>query len=281
MARPLRIQYAGAFYHVTSRGDAGEDVYRDDADRRAFLQILEKVIGHLRWRCHAYCLMGNHYHLLIETAEPNLAHGMRQLNGVYTQRFNRRHLRAGHVFQGRYHAILVDRDTYLLEVARYIVLNPVRAGLTEVPGRWCWSSYRATAGLVSTPPWLTVNAVLGQFTENRARARRTYIAFVEAGRAAPRIWDALRQQIYLGNDQFIERMLDMAPSPDGPSEIPRIQRRRIQTLDWYGSQYKDRTRAMVEAYRSGNYSLALIAKHFGVHYSTVSRAAKVDNSEGR
>jgi hypothetical protein len=128
---------------------------------------------------------------------------------------------------------------------------------------------------------LTASAVLGEFAENHARARSAYIAFVEAGRAAPRIWDALRQQIYLGNDQFIERLHEMAPSPDEPSEVPRIQRRRIQPLDWYRSQYKDRTRAMVEAYRSGNYSLALIAKHFGVHYSTVSRAAKADNNEVR
>src|ERR687896_1982709 len=117
MARPLRIEFSGAIYHVTSRGNAREDIWLDDTDRAMFLGVLAKVISRFNWRCHAYCLMDNHYHLLIETLEPNLSKGMRQLNGVYTQRFNRRHGRVGHVFQGRYKAILVERDSYLKELA--------------------------------------------------------------------------------------------------------------------------------------------------------------------
>ncbi len=123
MARPLRIEFAGALYHVTSRGDGQEDIYLDDTDREIYLEVLADVQHRFNWAIHAYCLMSNHYHLLIETPDSNLAKGMRHLNGVYTQRFNRRHKRVGHVFQGRYKAILVQKDNYLLELARYIVLR--------------------------------------------------------------------------------------------------------------------------------------------------------------
>jgi putative transposase len=274
MARPLRIEFAGALYHVTSRGDGREDIFRDDRDRRMLLGVLAHVIERMHWQCHAYCLMGNHYHLLIETPNPNLARGMRQLNGIYTQRFNWRHARSGHVFQGRYHAILVDRDSYLLELARYIVLNPVRAAFIHSPGQWAWSSYRATAGLEAAPRWLTVEGVLGQFGTNRTRSRVAYAEFVHQGNGSPSVWEGLRQQIYLGDDQFIERVLGKTPSICNDSEVPRIQRRLARSLEWYERQYRGRAKAMVEAYRSGNYSLSAIARHFGVHYSTVSRVAK-------
>jgi len=147
MARPLRIEYPGALYHITTRGNARASIFKDDADRQAFLRILSKVIERHQWLCHAYCLMGNHYHLLIETPKANLSPGMRQLNGIYTQAFNRRHIRVGHVLQGRFKAILVDKDSYLLELCRYIVLNPVRANMVKLPKSYPWSSYRVTAGL--------------------------------------------------------------------------------------------------------------------------------------
>ena len=129
MARPLRLELAGGLYHVTSRGDGREDIYLSDADRETWLSVLGHVCARFNWRCHAWCQMSNHYHLVIETPEANLAKGMRQLNGVYTQRFNRTHGRVGHVFQGRYKAILVERDSYLLELVRYVVLSPLRAGM--------------------------------------------------------------------------------------------------------------------------------------------------------
>src|SRR4030042_5793823 len=129
MARPLRIEFPGAVYHVTSRGNARQTIFIDDEDRGGFLDLLSIVVERFNWICHAYCLMGNHYHLLIETPDGNLSKGMRELNGIYTQHFNRRHGRVGHVFQGRFKAILVEKDSYLLELCRYIVLNPVRAGI--------------------------------------------------------------------------------------------------------------------------------------------------------
>jgi putative transposase len=119
MSRPLRIEFPGALYHVTSRGNAQAAIYDDDADRQAFLDLITHVVQRYRWLCHAYCLMDNHYHLVIETPEGNLSQGARQLNGIYTQRYNRRHRRVGHLFQGRYKAILVERDCYLLELCRY------------------------------------------------------------------------------------------------------------------------------------------------------------------
>ena len=126
MTRPLRLEYAGALYHLTARGNAQAAIYLEDSDRHLFLELLGKEVKQQRWVCYAYCLMDNHYHLLIETPEANLVSGMRRLNGVYTQAFNRRHQRVGHVFQGRYKSILVDKDSYLQELCRYIVLNPVR-----------------------------------------------------------------------------------------------------------------------------------------------------------
>ena len=138
MSRPLRLEFPGALYHVTARGNGRDNIYLDDVDRRAFDDLLSEVCERHVWRVHAACQMGNHYHLLIETPDANLSRGMRQLNGVYTQRFNRWHGRAGHVFQGRYKAILVEKQAYLLELCRYVVLNPVRAAMAARPGDWPW-----------------------------------------------------------------------------------------------------------------------------------------------
>lgn len=191
MARPLRIEYAGALYHVASRGDRQEAIFEDDQDRRAFLSILGDVIPRLRWRCHAYCLMGNHYHLMIETAKANLAQGMRQLNGVFTQWSNRRHQRSGHLFQGRYKAILVDWDGYFLELARYIVLNPVRAAMVKHPPLWAWSSYNATIGRSPAPLWLNTDDLLAELGKRRMEARRKYQQFIDEGVGAESIWKDL------------------------------------------------------------------------------------------
>jgi len=163
MSRPLRIELAGGLYHVTSRGDRREDIYLSDDDRLAWLDILGAVCERFQWSCHAWCQMDNHYHAIIETPEGNLSQGMRQLNGVYTQYVNRTHDRVGHVFQGRFKAILVERDAYLLELARYVVLNPVRARMVKRPEQWVWSSYRAVIGQADRPPWLHIDWILGQF----------------------------------------------------------------------------------------------------------------------
>ena len=144
MSRPLRLEFPGALYHVTARGNARADIFLDDEDRDRFLLLLKDEIIQQGWRCYAWCLMDNHYHFLIETPEANLSRGMQRLNGRYTQSFNRIHQRVGHIFQGRYKAILVEKESHLLELCRYIVLNPVRAGMVDDVSQWQWSSYHDT-----------------------------------------------------------------------------------------------------------------------------------------
>ncbi|MBQ0797928.1 MAG: transposase [Porticoccaceae bacterium] len=181
MSRPLRLEFPNALYHITSRGDRREDIYDDDVDRAAFLTVFSGVINQCNWVCYAYCLMSNHYHLLVQTPDSNLSKGMRQLNGIYTQSYNRRHNKIGHLFQGRYKAILVDEDAYLLELSRYIVLNPVKAGMVRQVNRWPWSSYNAMIGDGQSPEWLSSDYLLSQFSPRRKTAIKRYAEFVEAG----------------------------------------------------------------------------------------------------
>ncbi|NEV64919.1 transposase [Thiorhodococcus minor] len=219
MARPLRIEFAGALYHVTARGNERRSIFLGnlDDDRRAFLEILTSTCERFRWICHAYCLMTNHYHLVVETPEANLSLGMRQLNGVYTQQVNRTHGRAGHLFQGRFKGILVERDSYLLELARYVVLNPVRADMVRAPGDWPWSSYRATVGEAPALPFLETDGLLRAFADDRAEAVAGYRRFVAEGVGAPSLWRELKSQIYLGSEAFVERT---QPEPRQPP-VPR------------------------------------------------------------
>ena len=202
MARPLRLEFSGAVYHVTSRGNARQNIVLDNRDRSLFLSLLAHVVDRYGWLCHAYCLMDNHYHLLIETPKPNLSLGMRQLNGRYTQTYNRRHERVGHLFQGRFTAILVEKEAHLLELCRYVVLNPVGAKLVPHPRQWAWSSYRATAGEMRAPDWLTTGWILGQFGARVGPARERYRSFVAERRGAARPWEQLTGQIYLGTADF-------------------------------------------------------------------------------
>ncbi|VAW70301.1 hypothetical protein MNBD_GAMMA10-2341 [hydrothermal vent metagenome] len=278
MARPLRIEYAGALYHVTSRGDRREDIFHGDEDRLIWLDVFSQVCSRFNWRCHAWCLMDNHYHILIETAESNLSQGMRQLNGVYTQKTNRKYKRAGHVFQGRYKAILVQKDEYLLELSRYVVLNPVRAGMVKEVQEWPWSSYGAMTGESPVPDWLETDWLLACFGKQRKRTIARYIDFVRTGAGLPSVWEGLKYQMYLGNDKFVESMqhkLDDSKK-ESLSEISRLQRRPLaRSLQWYEESTVERKKAMTLAYVSGEYTMKEIAEWFGVHYSTVSRAVKL------
>jgi REP element-mobilizing transposase RayT len=274
MSRPLRIEFAGALYHVTSRGDGRENIFVADEDRTCWLGVFAEVIEEFNWAVHAYCLMDNHYHLLVETVDGNLSKGMRQLNGVYTQRFNRHHGRVGHVFQGRYKAILVQKDTYLLELARYIVLNPVRARLVHNASEWPWSSYRATAGLCQAPRWLTTEWLLSAFSERRSEAEKRYCAFVAEGRNQPKPWERLKNQIFLGSESFVEEMQRKIVAPAELREIPALQRRPLRKpLEQFAATH-ERDEAIVRAYASGGYGLKEIGEYFGLHYSRVSRIVK-------
>ncbi len=276
MARPLRIELSGGLYHVTSRGDRREAIYFSDADRVAWLEIFGQVCSRFNWVCHAYCQMSNHYHLVIETPEGNLAQGMRQLNGVYTQYVNRTHSRVGHVFQGRYKAVLVEKESYLLELARYVVLNPVRAGMVNDVGDWAWSSYPAMLGQFEPPDWLQTGWLLGQFGRQRRRAIAAYVDFVRAGLGLPSIWDNLQGQIYLGSKEFITYTQSSLAADAALAEVPRAQRRApAQPLADFLAAYADDPRTgMAQAYLTGDYSMKTIAEACQVHYATVSRAVK-------
>lgn len=268
MSRPLRIELAGALYHVTSRGDRREEIYGNDQDRADWLAVLGEVCRRFNWRCHAYCEMTNHYHFVVETPDANLSKGMRQLNGVYTQLTNRRHGLVGHLFQGRFNAILVERDAYLLELARYVVLNPVRAAMVAEAGDWPWSSYRAMVGQAPVPAWLETDWVLGEFGEARPHAQAGYADFVRQGVGQPSIWEGLRNQVFLGSEAFAERHSGPSQRLERLREVPRAQRRSLaRPLADFARRYPDRREAMARAFQTGVYSMQEIADHFGVHYS--------------
>ncbi len=271
MARPLRIEYPGAVYHITARGNRRSQIFTDDCDRKEFLKILSEVNRRFATRCHAYCLMGNHYHLLLETQQANLSTAMRQLDGVYTQKYNWLHRKTGHVFQGRYKAIVIERDAYLLEVARYVVLNPVRAGLVGGPDKWPWSSYGATAGAEKTDASLTTDWLLGQFDKSTTAAKIKYREFVLN---APdlNITEQVASGVVLGSGKFAEWCLLQAKGGGDILEIPREQRfagRPGLANILAGSGKKDDK--VVEAVEVYGYTQKAVADELGVHYSAVSK----------
>ena len=274
MSRPLRIEFDGALYHVTNRGNAQQDIFLGSSDRLLFLGILAKTVERTGWLVHAYCLMTNHYHLLVETPSANLSKGMRQLNGNYTQAFNKRHDRVGHLLQGRFKAILVERDLYLRELIRYVVLNPVRAKMVKRPEDWQWSSCGATAGTSPAPEWLKVEMTLSCFSKNSNEARRLYREFLEQGITGDFLLrDEVTRQVYLGTDGFISSLQEKRKNDGEISEIPAIQR-NLSTLESFEKESADRNEAMARAFLSGLFTLRQIGEHFDVHYTTVSRVVK-------
>ena len=278
MARPLRIEFPGAVYHITSRGNAKQVIFLDNQDRDIFIEILSTVVERFHWVCHAYCFMDNHYHLIIETPKGNLSRGMRQLNGVYTQVFNQRHQRIGHLFQGRYKAIIVEKDSHLLSLCRYVVLNPARAGMARKPEGWAWSSYRATIGVAKKPAFLKVEWILSQFDRKRDESIRKYKRFVMDGITEESPWEALKGQIFLGTEAFIERLSGVLGEKGESKEIPKTQRYagRPSLEELFKEEMMKRKKVKDEticvAYNQYGYKMKEIADYLGVHYATVSRS---------
>ena len=186
MARKNRIQVAGGHYHVATRGTAKCAIFTTDEDRRRFLLVLGRVVEQFGWRLYAYCLMENHYHLALTTPEANLGMGMSRLNQLYAQWFNHRHDRVGHLFQERYWSQLLENESHVLAVVRYIAANPVRAGLCDRAREWPWSSARATAGIDPVPRFLDIAWLLRTFAANTGEATVIYEAMVDAGGDCPR-----------------------------------------------------------------------------------------------
>lgn len=225
MARPLRIEFPGALYHVTSRGNERRPIFRSDADRSAFLDFLGTTVLRFGWSVTAYVLMTNHVHLVIQTPEPNLSRGMHWLNGRYAGWYNRKRQRSGHLFQGRFKSFLIDKETYFTEVLRYVVLNPVRAKMVERPENYRWSSYRATAGLSTAPVWLDLTNVHGRFGPDAATAQCEYRRFVLAKIGSDeRLWDKLTNAIYLGSEEWTKKIRRIVESRLRQDAHPRTQR---------------------------------------------------------
>jgi len=224
MARQLRIEYEGAFYHVTSRGNQKEDIFSDDRDREKFLEIMKTTKDRYRYLLHAYCLMKNHYHLLLETPRANLSQIMQNINTSYTVYINKRHRRSGHLFQGRFKAIVVDKENYLLQLSRYIHLNPVRSGITTNPMNYKWSSYQEffrknRRGLVE------IDDTLSYFSEDKNIAIKKYREFVEIGAIDDRSWlDEIKAGVILGKERFLEGIKKILAGKDTDDEIPALKK---------------------------------------------------------
>jgi REP element-mobilizing transposase RayT len=250
MSRAQRIQFPGAVYHVTSRGNRRAAIYLDRRDHLIWLDTLAETVEKHAFRVHAYCLMPNHFHLLLQTPRPNLSAGMHMLNATYCQHFNHRHGLSGHVTQGRFHAVNVENNSQLLAVLRYISLNPVRARLVRDAAEWQWSSHRHYIDPENAPDWLDTNWLLSQFGTRGVRQRITaYKRFVAAGIGMP---DPLALH----------------------SERPDPIREQALSLYSYAENFPDRDEAMARAHQSTAYTRQQIASHFGVSLKTVSRAIK-------
>jgi REP element-mobilizing transposase RayT len=274
MSRPHRILAAGAFYHVMARGNAKMVIYCDDNVGDCFLTILETVVERHGIECHAYCLMSNHYHLIIRTPEPNLSAAIHHLNGVYAQRWNKRHQRVGHVLAARFKAQLIQKDGYFLEACRYVVLNAVRAQLVKHVEEWVWSSYAATAGLAPCPQWLTTHLILGA---GPAALRQEYRAFIAAGVPESQVATMIRSRVSIvGSEEFAAAHREVIEQAN-PTEVTRRERSvgRPTLADLFKGIRTKRERDVQirEARDRFCYRLSEIAKHVGLHYGSVSRIA--------
>ena len=273
MARPLRIQIENGLYHVTSRGNEKAQIFLEDMDRHVFLKYLSEVAERYTWIVYAYCLMGNHYHLLVRTPEANISRGMRQLNGVYAQYFNKHHGRVGHLFQGRFKIVLIRDENQLLTAARYVVLNPIRAGLVTSPDMWPWSSYGGTAGIAKQPTFLDPDQVLCFFSTYREEARQQYIYFVYGGIGAPSPFLEARGGIILGEGETVRdafEKIDFVIS----SEVPKRERfaARMELADLFTVHTKEQ--GIYLAVHKYGYGLKEVGDFLCMHYSVVSRIAK-------
>ena len=283
MPRPLRLDHPGAHFHITSRGNEQRSIFEDSRDREQFYCILTRACDRYCLKGHAHCLMGNHYHLLVESVDGRLSAGIQHLNGSYARWFNRRWNRRGHLFEGRFKANLIDRESYFLEVVRYIELNPCRAGLTTDPIDWQWSSHRSRLGIDRAPDFLCVDDVLAHFGSG-LEAVVEYRKFVLAGLGDAVLRDALKNSPILGSPEFRELHSARAKSLEGRQKVPVVQksagRPGLEEILPDGLERHERRRQAVTAFVGHGYRMTEIARHLGIHYTTISRwlRGECDNS---
>jgi putative transposase len=285
LARQLRIEYPGAFYHITSRGNQKQPVFLSPWDKARFLDYIKEAHDKFDFLIHAYCLMENHYHLMLETKQANLSRGMHFLNTAYTIYFNGRHNKVGHLFQGRFKGILIEAETYAQELSRYIHLNPVRAGISESPESHPWSSFREYLGQRECPPWLETRLVLGLPGKDAEKSRRDYQVYVMRPLPEPLSGLPSNQKeglpAILGSRDFEVRIKGKYLSGNTPDrELPALRGLSGKpSLDEICSEFKakdgvdgvlSRNSAIVFAHQHSGYTLNEIAKAFGLSQSAVS-----------
>lgn len=295
MARKPRIYYPGALYHVMLRGNAGQSIFSCDEDRYRFFLLLQEGTCRFGYRVHSFCLMDNHCHLVLQAGHLPLSKGMQNLSFRFTRWMNFREGRTGHLFQGRYKAILVDIDAYLLELVRYVHFNPVRAAMVKMPSEYFWSSHRAYLG-DELLPWLSTDLVLAQFDENTVKARSAYVAFMSDG-----IGEGHRKEFHsgshegrvLGDDRFADEVLLQAEGAQGKrinvEQLKEVVLREFNcTMEELGSRSQKHslslTRAVMGwlAVQTGAASLTEVGKWFGRDVVTMSAAVnRLDERSGR
>ena len=275
MSRPVRIEFPGAHYHVTSKGTRDKPVFLDNEDRTAFLNVLDTVVSRFDWLLHSYVLMDSHYHIIVECPKANLSKGMRQLNGVYTQHFNRRHEKEGSLFQGRFKSVLFEAKTYLLSLSRHVVLNPVRQGLSSSAQTYRWSSHRVVGGAIKTPNFLHTETLLNFFDGSLKEKQSKYKEYVKAGIHADSPLLEKSSQVLLGSPKFVGQM---QPILDGEKLAKRgpvraLRRRSLPVLfKKVGEMSKAERNSLIKrAHIDNAYTLMEIGDYLGLHYTTVSK----------
>ncbi len=275
MSRPVRIEFPGACYHVTSKGTKGQIVFKDKEDKAIFLNVLDNVVARFGWLLHSYVIMDEHYHLVVEVPEANLSRGMRQLNGVYTQHYNRRHSEEGSVFKGRFKSVLFEKDSYLLPLCRHVVLNPVRIGSPGVLNSFRWSSHRAMSGGVRKPAYLETNSVLGHFGKREKDSQKKYQSYIKQGIGSESPLDQRSYQVLLGGARFLSEMQPILNgermAKRGPKQAKR--RRSLNALfkNVSSGTRMERNGLIKKAHVDYSYTLMEIGEHLGLHYTTVSK----------
>ena len=285
MARPLRIEYEGAFYHVMNRGLERREILQEERDYEKFLELLEDTHQQYHFKVHSYCLMPNHYHLYLETPQGDLSRGMRHIDGIYTQVFNKRRRRVGPLFQGRYKAIVVEKESYSLEISRYIHLNPVKAKMVERPEQWKWSSYRMFLGKEKKREFLETDWLLGQFAKKGMRARGLFHQFTLEG--LKESWEPgkEKQGCVLGGMDFCNWVRHEFLEEKEDGEIPELRQwqkkaslEEIEEVISKLSETETRIKKKLRIYamrKYGGLSLKEIGEKMGgVSYSGVSRVVE-------
>lgn len=283
MSRPPRIEFPGACYHVTGRAPTGRKSFKDRTDYRAFLNVLDSVAARFGWLIHSYALLENHYHVVVEVPHSNLSRGMRQLNGVYTQHYNRRHLGEGPVFRGRFKSIVFEKDLYLLAICRHVLLNPLRISGQASLEKYRFSSYLAMIGEVSSPDFLHRDTVLQSFSTDLEKAEARWKKFVADGQQADSPLAGRSNQVLLGSEQFVDRLQTLMKNSRKAKQAPKRQNRRksLRVLFRHvANQSKTKRNALIkQAHLQYDYTLIEIGSFLGLHYTTVSKVVNADHQK--